>query len=58
MCGDVFVNVYRICYWFNGDKLLYEVEANSVEEAKYIFYMETSNDDIISVSIVGAANVV
>lgn len=52
------MNIYRITYWYNDTKLMCEVEANSLQEATYIFNANNNFDDIISINIVGVVDVV
>ena len=52
------MNVYRIVYWYDNNKMICELEAKSIQEASYLFYMNNKCDDVISINVVGAADVV
>ena len=52
------MNIYRITYWYNNCKLMCEIEANSIQEASYLFYMNNYCDNIVSINVVGVADVV
>lgn len=42
-------NRYEIIYWLNGDIKKTHVEAVSAEEARVVFYINYSWDDIIGI---------
>ena len=45
---------YKLAYWKNGDKLIQYIEAVNVVEAKAMFYLQTSCDDIFYIEDVTA----
>lgn len=40
---------FRVIYWLNGNKKVKEVEAFSKYDAKRVFYITNSADDIIRI---------
>ncbi|MGN0805362.1 MAG: hypothetical protein ACI4MS_08270 [Candidatus Coproplasma sp.] len=40
---------YRIVYWNNGNKRVFELEAENLLQARVVFEMYCPNDDIIEI---------
>ena len=40
---------FKIVYWKHGDKCVSETEAPTMQEAKLLFMLSVSHDDIISI---------
>lgn len=47
------MKVYKIKYWYAGNKCVSKIKANDVDEALYKFYMSNYDADIISIELDG-----